>query len=57
MCSNLLEADICLEGRRLLRLASEVLLDLENSQQLINLQRNWQEIHIKDQEIGEKLTF
>ena len=28
-CSHLLEADICLEGRRLLRLASDVLLDLD----------------------------
>ena len=27
-CSHLLEADICLEGLRLLRLASDVLLDL-----------------------------
>ena len=29
ICSHLLEADICLEGRRLLRLASDVLLDLD----------------------------
>ena len=28
-CSHLLEADICLEGLRLLRLASDVLLDLD----------------------------